>query len=184
MAPLRTASTTTASAPCDPAFGVRGRQLEDRGASARQDLVSAQIVQCCVLVHADRINPKILKNSKSESSNRVPNFPDDERGRFTIGPRFVSRRLGDRLWPTRISPRSARRHRTVRARPECAALGSCPHRNCNAAAETQAESMCSLRFSGLKRGGPLHILRVASFRGDRCVRRCRPTIILPTTKSS
>jgi hypothetical protein len=53
-------------------------------------------------------------------------------------------------------------------------------------AETLAESTASLRFSGLKRAGQIHILRAASFtefRGDRCVRRCRLTIILPMTKS-
>ena len=47
--------------------------------------------------------------------------------------------------------------------------------------------MRSLQFSRLKRGDAIHILRAASFtefRGDRCVRRCRPTIILPTMKSS
>jgi len=73
-------------APSDPAFGVRGRQLGDRGANARQDLVSGQFVQCCVLVHATRVNQKILKNSKSESSNRVPNFPDDEPRRLQLVP--------------------------------------------------------------------------------------------------
>jgi hypothetical protein len=37
-------------APRDPAFCVRGRQVDDR-ASARQDSASGQIIQCLVPVH-------------------------------------------------------------------------------------------------------------------------------------
>jgi len=49
-------------APCDPAFCVRGWQVDDGSGNALQDLVSGQVVQPSVLVHGGRINRKILKN--------------------------------------------------------------------------------------------------------------------------
>src|ERR1700736_3800219 len=48
--------------PGDPAFGVRGRQVNDGGAGARQDLAPKQIVQPNVVVHRGTINLETLKN--------------------------------------------------------------------------------------------------------------------------
>jgi hypothetical protein len=60
-------------------------------------------------------------------------------------------------------------------------------RACRAArhAEMRAKSICSMRYSRLKRKGPLHILRplFSRFRGARCVRRFRQVIARPKTKS-
>src|SRR6266404_2195150 len=48
--------------PGDPAFGVRGRQVDDGGAGARQGLAPKEIVQPNVVVHRGTINLKTLKN--------------------------------------------------------------------------------------------------------------------------
>jgi hypothetical protein len=49
--------------PGDPAFRVRGRQVNYGGAGARQDLAPKQIVQPNVVVHGGTINLDTLKNS-------------------------------------------------------------------------------------------------------------------------
>src|SRR6267378_4300372 len=54
--------------PRHPAFGVRRRQVDHCAADPRQDLVFSPIIQRSVLVHARRVNQKVLKNSYCEHS--------------------------------------------------------------------------------------------------------------------
>src|SRR6516165_363186 len=86
MAPLRTASTTTALRRAIQRLVSGEGSSRTEAPARRQDLVSAQIVQCCVLVHDVRVNQKILKNSKRESMNRACNSSDDERSRLRSVP--------------------------------------------------------------------------------------------------